>query len=133
MTRNKKQGTRHESWVRDQLKDLGLYARRLPEGGAYDEGDVEVLIDGRRWVLEAKATQTLNVQKTLAKTRYKANADRPGTPVGLIWKRLVRVEGKQLRQPVDGERVVVVLGWKDFCDLLDRDRGQDDVSLPEGS
>ena len=127
MSKNKKQGTRHESWVRDQLKDLGLYARRLPEGGPYDEGDVEVLIDGRRWVLEAKATQALNVQATLAKARRKAAAYEKDTPVGVIWKRLVRVPGKQLRQPVEGERVVVVLGWQDFCNLLDRDS----IPLPE--
>jgi hypothetical protein len=121
MSKNKAQGTRHESWVRDQLKDLGLYARRLPEGGNYDEGDVEVLIEGVRWVVEAKATQSLNVQKTLAKARRKANVETEGTPVAVVWKRLVKVAGKQLRQPVDGERVVVVIGWQDFCNLLDRD------------
>lgn len=87
----------------------------------YDEGDVEVMIDGRRWVIEAKATQSLNVQKILAKARVKANPDGGDTPVGVVWKRLVKVPGKQVRQPVEGERVVVILGWKDFCNLLDRE------------
>lgn len=131
MSKNKAQGTRHESWVRDQLKDLGLYARRLAEGGVYDEGDVEVLIDGVRWIVEAKATQALNVQKTLAKARTKARVFGPDTPVAVVWKRLVKVPGKQTRQPVDGERVVVILGWKDYCDLLDRETNPDPD--PQGS
>jgi hypothetical protein len=65
-------------------------------------------------VIECKARSSLNVQETLGKARRKAG----GAPVILVWKRLVRVPGKQLRQPVDGERVVVILSWDDFVRLL---------------
>lgn len=115
MSKNKKQGTAFETWTRKALNALNIKARRLAEGGAYDEGDVEAHLDGTtRWVIECKARSSLNVQETLGKARRKAG----GAPVILVWKRLVRVAGKQLRQPVDGERVVVVLSWDDFVRLL---------------
>lgn len=114
MSKNKKQGTAFETWTRKALNALGIKARRLAEGGAYDEGDVEAHLDGQtRWIIECKARSSLNVQQTLAKARRKA-----GSPVILVWKRLVRVNGKQVRQPVDGERIVVVMSWDDFVKLL---------------
>jgi hypothetical protein len=113
MSKNKKQGTAFETWTRKALNSLGIDARRIAEGGVHDEGDVEANIDGR-WVIECKATSSLNIQQILGKARRKAN----GTPVILVWKRLVRVPGKQNRQPVDGERIVVVLGWEDFVKLI---------------
>lgn len=115
MSKNKAQGTRFETWTRKALNALGIQARRLAEGGAYDEGDVEAHLDGQtRWVIECKARGSLNVQQVLAKARRKAT----GAPVILVWKRLVRVPGKQVRQPVDGERIVVCLSWEDFVRLL---------------
>lgn len=116
MNKNKRQGTAFETWTRKALNALGIRARRLAEGGQYDEGDVETYLDHptQRWVVECKAQSALNVQKILAKARRKANGD----PVVLVWKRLVRVQGKKVRQPVDGERIVVVLGWDDFVRLL---------------
>jgi hypothetical protein len=114
MSKNKKQGTAFETWTRKALTSIGIRARRLAEGGAYDEGDVEAHLDGEtRWVIECKARSSLNVQQTLAKARKKA-----GSPVILVWKRLVRVNGKQVRQPVDGERVVVIMSWEDFVKLI---------------
>jgi hypothetical protein len=112
MNKNKAQGTAFETWTRRALESMGITSRRLPEGGAYDEGDVEAELDGR-WVLECKATERLNVQQVLGKARRKAN----GAPVVLVWKRLVR-SGKKIRQPVEGERIVVVLGWDDFVQLI---------------
>lgn len=114
--KNKKQGTAFETWTRKALNALGIRARRLAEGGAYDEGDVETYLDHptQRWVVECKATSSLNIQKILGKARRKAGGD----PVVLVWKRLVRVSGKKLRRPVEGERIVVVLGWDDFVRLL---------------
>jgi hypothetical protein len=114
--KNKAQGTAFETWTRKALNALGLRARRLAEGGAYDEGDVETYLDHptERWVIECKAQSTLNVQRILGKARRKAGGD----PVVLVWKRLVRVPGKQVRQPVEGERIVVVLGWADFVRLV---------------
>lgn len=115
MSKNKAQGTRFETWTRKALNALGIKARRLAEGGAYDEGDVEAHLDGQtRWVIECKARGSLNVQQVLSKARRKAG----GAPVILVWKRLVRVPGKQVRQPVDGERIVVCLSWEDFVRLL---------------
>jgi hypothetical protein len=115
MGKPKAQGTRHESWIVKELDAIGVTARRIAEGGSADEGDVEANINGERWVLEGKATQTLNVQKILGKARKKAGGD---TPVAVIWKRLVKVAGMVNRQPVEGERTVVILSWEDFINLL---------------
>ena len=113
MSKQKQQGTNHESWIVAALKAVGIEARRLAEGGANDEGDVEIMLNGERWILEAKSRQTLNVQEALGKSRRKAS----GTRVALVWKRLVKVAGFKNRQPVAGERVVVILGWDDFLHL----------------
>lgn len=115
MSKNKQQGTAFETWTRRALNKVGIGARRLAEGGLNDEGDVEAhLFEGERWVIECKATSNLNIQKILGKARRKAN----GAPVILVWKRLVKVAGKKTRQPVENERVVVVLGWDDFIRLV---------------
>lgn len=110
----KQQGTRHESWIVNELEAVEINARRLAEGGSEDEGDVEAFFSGDRWVLEGKARQNLNVQATLGKARRKAGGGR----VAVVWKRLVRVAGMKNRQPVEGERVVVVLSWDDFVFLV---------------
>lgn len=115
MSKQKAQGTTHESWIVKALTAVGLKSRRLAEGGSDDEGDVETDINGTRWVLEGKARQTLNVQQTLGKARRKAGGN---TPVAVVWKRLVKVAGYTNRQPVEGERVVVILGWDDFVSLV---------------
>ena len=122
MSKQKQQGTSHESWIVKALQALGLNARRLAEGGSDDEGDVEAFISDRRWVLEGKARQTLNVQQTLGKARKKAGGD---TPVAVVWKRLVRVPGMKNRQPVEGERVVVILSWDDFESLVRNAQSQE--------
>lgn len=112
--RNKAAGTRHESWLVKQLRAAGHVAKRLPEGGSLDEGDVEADLFGVPVVLEAKARQTLNVQATLGHARAKAS----GRIVIVAWRRLVPVEGKRVRQPVAGERVVASLSLADLLDLL---------------
>ena len=116
MSKAKAQGTRHESFLVTELRAAGYEAKRLAEGGSGDEGDVEATLHGTRWVFEAKARQTLNVQATLGKARLKA----AGHPVAVVWKRLVPVAGRQIRQPVAGERVVVSLSLQDFFDALQR-------------
>jgi hypothetical protein len=115
MGKQKAQGTRHESWIVKELDAIGITARRIAEGGSADEGDVETTINGTRWVLEGKATQSLNVQKILGKARKKAGV---ATPVAVVWKRLVKVAGLTNRQPVEGERTVVILSWEDFINLV---------------
>lgn len=119
MGKQKAQGTKHESWLTDQLKQAGYTAKRLAEGGSLDEGDIEVFLNGKRWVLEAKARQTLNVQATLGDARRKANASSGDpVPVAVVWKRLVKVPGLKVRQPVNGERVIIALSLDDFINLL---------------
>ena len=115
MSKAKAQGTTHESWIVNALTALGFPSKRIAEGGANDEGDVETLINGTRWILEGKATQNLNVQKILGKARRKAGGT---TPVAVVWKRLVPVKGLKIRQPVEGERVVVILSWDDYISLI---------------
>jgi len=123
-SKQKQQGTSHESWIVKALTSVGIKARRLAEGGSDDEGDVEAFISGHRWVLEGKACQTLNVQKILGKARRKAGGD---TPVAVVWKRLVKVAGSKNRQPVEGERIVVVLSWDDFQTLVLNAKPQGDT------
>lgn len=118
MSKSKAQGTAHESWIAKLFNDNGFSARRLAEGGANDEGDVEVFINDTRWVLEGKARQNLNVQQTLGKARKKAGGS---TPVAVIWKRLVSVKGYSNRQPIEGERVVICLSIDDFLTLIKKE------------
>jgi len=122
MSKAKQQGTGHETWIVNELHAHKYSAQRIAEGGSADEGDVEAVIMGHKWVLEAKARSSLNVQSALGRARSKAKAANGGTdiPVAVVWKRLVRVAGKQLRQPVAGERVVVILGWDDYVNLINR-------------
>jgi len=129
MSKAKAQGTTHESWIVKALTSLGVKARRLAEGGSDDEGDVEAFIAGHRWVLEGKARQTLNVQQTLGKARRKAGGT---TPVAVVWKRLVKVAGYKNRQPVEGERIVVVLSWDDFVSLVTNAAPSDHTVCAEG-
>jgi hypothetical protein len=122
MSKARAQGTTHETWIVNSLKEIGIEARRLVEGGAYDEGDVEAFINGERWVIEGKARQTLNIQQTLGKARKKAGGS---TPVAVIWKRLVKVAGKTNRVPVEGERVIISLSMDDFFRIINK--GENDV------
>lgn len=121
MSKQKQQGTTHETWIVNALADHTYPARRIAEGGSQDEGDVETEIMGHKWVIEGKSRSNLNIQQALGKARSKASAANSGQqiPVAVVWKRLVRVPGMVNRQPVEGERVVVVLGWDDFVALLD--------------
>ncbi len=92
-----------------------MRGKRLPELGANDEGDIEFFDNhGTRWVIEAKATQTLNVTRVLGKAREKSRADF----TVLFWKRLVKT-GKKVRQ-ADGEKEVVVMSMRDFLYLVRR-------------
>lgn len=118
MSKAKAQGTTHETWIVNTLREVGIEARRLAEGGADDEGDVEATINDVRWVIEGKATQNLNVQKILGKARRKAGGS---TPVAVVWKRLVKVAGKTNRQPVEGERVTITLSLDDFITLIKKE------------
>ena len=122
MSKQKAQGTRHESWLVNRLKESGHKAKRLAEGGTRDEGDVEVFLHSGRWVMEAKARSSLNIQRILAAARAKAEAAAgEPVPVAVVWKRLVRVKGLQVRQPIAGERVVVCISMDDFILLIKKE------------
>jgi hypothetical protein len=125
MSKAKAQGTTHESWIVNELTKIGFSARRIAEGGSADEGDVETFIQGSRWILEGKARQNLNVQQTLGKARKKAK----GLPVAVVWKRLVKVAGYTNRQPVENERVVVILSWEDFLSVINHSLSEDTVQI----
>ena len=115
MSKPKAQGTRHETWIVDKLKAAGIYARRIAEGGSKDVGDVLIATEGAgEWIVEAKATQTLNVTRVLGKARKKSGV----ANTALIWKRLTKSKGNTNRTP-DGVPVVVVLSFESFVQLLD--------------
>ena len=115
-TRPKNLGTAWETWLVNALNNSAIWmkARRIAEGGANDEGDITFL-DGfnQRWVVEAKARQTLNITRELAKARKKG-----GKYTVIAWKRLVPNEGK--RRSPDGEAVVVVLSLDTWLELMKR-------------
>ena len=117
MSKSKAQGTAWESSIVLKLTDAQLRARRLPELGSHDEGDIEMIDNqGARWVIEAKATQTLNVTRVLGKAREKSRGDH----TVLFWKRLVpKKEGMKIRQ-ADGEKEVVIMSMRDFLYIVRR-------------
>ncbi len=115
MSKSKAQGTRWETYIVAQLNKRFLRGKRLPELGANDEGDIEFTDPhGKRWVIEAKATQTLNVTRVLGKAREKSRADF----TVLFWKRLVKTD-KKIRQ-ADGEKEVVIISMRDFLYIVRR-------------
>ncbi len=116
MTKSKAQGTAWETAIVKRLNKRFLKATRLPELGANDEGDIEFYDPyQQRWVIEAKATQTLNVTRVLGKARDKPH---DGEPTVLFWKRLVKT-GKKVRQ-ADGVKEVVVMDITTFLWLVNR-------------
>ena len=120
MNRPKAQGTTFETWlvnsINTALHPIGT-ARRIAEGGANDEGDITFL-DGfnQRWVIEAKATQTLNATRVLGKSRAKG-----GKYTVLIWKRLVKLKDGQKKRRPDGEPLVVVMAYDVWLELMKRE------------
>jgi len=123
VSKAKAQGTRYETAVtrriRTWLTSWGdatpdLSARRLAEGGADDEGDVEAWLFASRVLVECKARQALNVQDTVAKAKVKAN----GGLVVLFWKRLTRSAGNTKRTAVSGVPEVVAMTPEDLFELL---------------
>ena len=114
--RPKDQGTRLESGLVAAARAVGLIARRLAEGGSADEGDVEIHdAAGDRWVVECKARAAMSLHPALAKAQRKA----PDARVAVLWKRLVKVDGKARRVPAGPALVAMPL--TDYLDLLARD------------
>jgi len=114
MNRPKMAGTSFETWLVNNFKRIGLYSRRLPEGGSLDLGDLEVVLDnGMTFIVEAKAREVLNVTRETEKARSKSGN---GVMTLLIWKRLTKTKGQKRRTP-DGQKIVVCMGI-DTLELL---------------
>jgi len=121
LSKSKAQGTAWETKIVDTLNRRFLRARRMPELGSKDQGDIEFFDNyGHRWVIEAKATQALNVTRVLHKAKVKSGQydDPAHLGTALFWKRLVKT-GKKIRQP-DGVKEVVVISMADFLYLVKR-------------
>jgi len=122
MSKSKAQGTAWESWLvkwLNKIPELAGSARRLPELGVYDDGDVWFEDRaGEGWYVECKATQALNVTRVLSKARLKS--PNPKATV-VFWKRLSKLKPDQKKRTPDGEPMVVVMALDTFH-LLMRDR-----------
>jgi len=122
VSKSKQQGTAFESWLGkwlDKVTDISD-ARRIAEGGSKDEGDVEFYdFTGQRWLVECKATQTLNATRVLSKARLKSPEPRHTV---LLWKRLTKLKSGQKNRRPDGEPVVVVMGLDTFHELMREQR-----------
>ena len=128
VNRPKIQGTAEETWnARFYGGSSVLSARRIAEGGALDEGDVEVIVGHHRVIIESKARANLNLHQTLNKAISKANTV-PGTArskrdtihgygVAVAHKKLVDKGGK--RRVADGEPRVVAITPEYFRHLLE--------------
>ncbi len=107
-------GTRQEPATVTAAADHGLQAMRLPEGGAYDRGDI-VIYTNHEWVGEVKHRLALNIHQTLEKALEKS-----GTPdTFVVWRRSVRDPGKTNRHQ-DGP-IIVALTLNRFLELLKED------------
>lgn len=113
MSRSRKQGTKLETGTCLAANARGLNARRLAEAGTRDEGDVEIVTDAGRVVLECKARAALSLHEAWTKARRKAPAD---ARVAVVWKRLVRKDGNRRRTAAGPTLVAVPLD--DYLDLL---------------
>ena len=112
MNKPKQQGTAWETWLVKHFAGEGFDAGRIAEGGMNDLGDLMIHDQlGTPWIVEAKATERLNVTRVLGKAIEKG-----GPRTVLIWKRLIKT-GKKVRQ-ADGEKIVVVLTLDLFTELL---------------
>jgi hypothetical protein len=108
MSKQKQQGTKLETFVARMLN-----GERIAEGGKNDKGDVLFQWNGTDFYVECKARQSLNVTRELAKSIKKSKSNF----TALIWKRLVKTDGKR-RQP-DGVPVVVCLTLDTFLEIVE--------------
>jgi len=105
VTRNKDRGTFWETRTVKDLESWGVRAKRLKEGGMYDEGDIELIDLGL--IVEARWRQAMGPHRALEKARAKAWAAGHGDAV-IRWKRTMPTGTGGPRQPV-GERTVWIV------------------------
>ena len=66
MTKNKRDGTYRETWVRKKLQDAGLDAERA--GNNMPSKDVSLRVASRRYAVEVKDRRNLNLHQTVKDT-----------------------------------------------------------------
>lgn len=110
----KTQGTRFETWLVNQANTYpNLTARRLPEGGVHDQGDIEITNQTGTHIVEAKHRQALNPHLTLHNTIRKAASN----TAALAWKRTIRKPGNTNRTPT-GEPTIICITLDRYLQLL---------------
>ena len=114
MSKAKAQGTRWETEIVNRLNTHHINARRLPEGGTRDEGDIEFWRDGQRWIVEAKHRERLQPHRALHAAKTKAG---DATTI-IAWKRTVKKKGND-RRSADGEPEIIAMDMDTFLYLLD--------------
>ena len=113
------QGTRFETYIVNKAKSLGMWSRRLAEGGSKDEGDLEIIPTnsppfGKRFVVEAKHRQNLNIHQTMAKAIEKC----PDKDTSIVaWKKTVRKNNNKKRS-ADGVTTVYCMDEETFFNLI---------------
>ena len=79
---SKRKGTAWETKIVDYLKDNGWDARRKPQTGTADEGDIS--IEELPWlVIEAKAAKDYNLASWVAEANVEA--ENAHARVGVVW------------------------------------------------
>jgi len=58
---NKRKGATFETSVLKWLRSIGFTAERLSRAGSKDEGDIVVIVSGKNYILELKATKKLDL------------------------------------------------------------------------
>ena len=89
---NKRKGATFETSVLKWLRSIGLTAERLSRAGSKDEGDIVVIVSGKNYILELKATKKLDLpgfweEATVEAENY-AKARKTKQPLHyVLWKR----------------------------------------------
>jgi Holliday junction resolvase len=95
---SRRKGSDHEVKVLNFFRERGYDAERLVLAGKDDEGDLRVVIDGRHYVVEAKAEKAIDLAGYVREARTEAaNYARRrkldgATPLVIIKKRNASIE-----------------------------------------
>jgi len=114
MSVSKARGTKDERQVKSEHQAKYFDVIRLAEEGSLDLGDLSVTTNLGPVYIECKFREGLTVHGEIAKAIRKSDTHR----TVLFWKRLVKA-GKTARQPIEGQREVVVMDKKFYYELLE--------------
>lgn len=112
MGKHKQQGTAWETQIVRDLLGRGLNPRRLAEGGLHDEGDIDFFVAGRRWIIEARDRESMQVHRACEDAARKAG----NNLMAVVWKRKKKKPGNSVRSQVGPP--VVIMPYKQFLDLM---------------